>query len=404
VGQTDTAILIVGAGLVGSAQALALADAGVACVVVDKALPQEVLRAGYDGRVSAISHASTKILQYIKIWDDVAADAGAIESILVTEGGRFSDILFDSHEIGNAPFGYMIPNMRLRQVLLSALLAHPLITYIGGDAVVDLEVTSAVAATLASGTVVNAKLLVIADGRYSTLRDKVGIRARKFDYNQQAIVCVIAHAKSHENRAVEWFFSEGPLALLPMHGGHTSAIVWTEETEMANHLVGLDEADFAYALKRKLNGLMGEFTMQGQRYCYPLNLFQAEAYTASRTVLIGDAAHAIHPIAGQGVNLGYRDVAVLTELLVDAARAGGDMGSANVLAHYQQWRRFDATSMTATTDILNRLFSSDSSVIRKLRRSGMAAFSRLSPLKSYFMHSAMGMEGDLPRMLRGEAV
>lgn len=393
-------VLIVGAGLVGSAQAIALAQSGISVAVIDKALPKQVLKAGYDGRVSAISHASTKILSYLNVWEKLTAQAGAIESILVTEGGDYSDIVFDSRDLGAEPFGYMVPNMFLRQVLLETLLANPLITYIGGDTVADLCVDTNVIATLESGSHITAKVLVIADGRYSQLRDKVGIKVRKFEYNQQAIVCTINHEIPHDNRAVEWFFSCGPLAILPMKGGQTSAIVWTEETAMADYLTGLEDDQFAYQLEQKLNGLLGKFTLAATRYCYPLNLFQAETYIAPRCVLIGDAAHAIHPIAGQGVNLGYRDVAVLTEILVDARAAGQDLGAATLLSHYQQWRRLDATSMSATTDILNRIFSSDSSLLRHVRRSGMAAFSRISPLKSFFMHSAMGMQGDLPRMLR----
>jgi 2-octaprenyl-6-methoxyphenol hydroxylase len=397
----NTPVLIVGAGLVGAAQALALASEGIASTVVDKALPEEVLQAGYDGRVSAISYASTKVLSGIGVWDALRADAGAIDSILVTEGGRYSDILFDASEIGSEPFGYMVPNMLLRRVLLQAVLDHPSITYLGGQAVSEVAVEGAcVRATLESGDALTASLLVVADGRYSSVRDAIGIKARKFDYHQQAIVCTVRHAKPHKNRAVEWFFSEGPLAILPMQGGHTSAIVWTEEEAMASHLVALDADDFAYDLAQKLGGLLGDFSMEGKRYCYPLNLFQAEALTAARAVLIGDAAHAIHPIAGQGVNLGYRDVGVLTEVLGDAVRSGQDIGSSAVLSHYQQWRRFDATSMTATTDILNRVFSSDGKVVKHMRRAGMAVFGRTDPLKSFFMHAAMGMEGDLPRMLR----
>jgi 2-octaprenyl-6-methoxyphenol hydroxylase len=395
-------VLIIGAGLVGSAQALALAKYGISSLIVDKALPDEVMRAGYDGRVSAISHASVQVLQHLDVWKDVVAEAGAIDSIFITEGGKHSDILFDAEEIGGDPFGYMVPNQLLRKTLLQRVLETPQITYQGGETITALNRSHAVEATLESGATVAARLLLVADGRYSSVREMVGIHARKFDYDQQAIVCIIAHAKPHHNQAVEWFFPEGPLAILPMQGGHTSAIVWTEETAMANHLVSLDADDFHEELRLKLAGKMGVFTLEGKRYCYPLNLFQAETYIADRCIIIGDAAHAIHPIAGQGVNLGYRDVAVLTELLVEATRAGQDIGSAALLAHYQQWRRFDATSMTAATDILNRLFSSDSRTLRHLRRAGMAVFNRTDILKSFFMHAAMGMEGDIPKMLAGE--
>lgn len=397
-------IVIVGAGLVGAAQALALAKHDIPSVIIDKAQPDDVLKGAQDGRVSAISYASQHVLRYIDVWDQLAQDAGAIEKILVTENGRFSDILFDAQEEGDEPFGHMIPNLLLRRVLLQSVLDHPLVTVLSGDVIASLEREALVHVVTASGQAIDADLLVVADGRYSNVRDMVGVKARRFEYGQSAIVCTVKHEKPHEQTAVEWFFPVGPLALLPMHGGQHSCIVWTETSDMAAHFMQLDDAEFIEELQLKLGKQYGALTLQGRRYSYPLNLFQAESYIAERAAVIGDAAHAIHPIAGQGVNLGYRDVAVLTELLVDAVRAGQDIGAASMLEHYQRWRRFDATSMIATTDGLNRLFSNHSPIIRAVRRAGMAAFQRSGAVKSFFMQSAMGMSGDLPKILQGEVL
>jgi 2-octaprenyl-6-methoxyphenol hydroxylase len=397
-------VLIIGAGLVGAAQALALAKYGISSIVIDKARPEDVMNTAYDGRVSAISHASVQILSHIDVWQEIAHHGGAMDAILVTEGGRHSDVLFKAEELGSEPFGYMMPNHLLRKTLLQHVLDTPLITYLAGETVTSLTRQGAVEATLASGMQVNAHLLLVADGRYSTLRDVVGIKARKFDYHQHAIVCTVTHAKPHHNQAVEWFFPVGPLAILPMQGGYRSCIVWTEEDAMAAHLVALDEQEFIEELQRKCESITGAITLEGSRYSYPLNLFQAESYTTNRCILIGDSAHAIHPIAGQGVNLGYRDVAVLTELLVDAKRLGQDIGGSVLLTHYQQWRSFDATSMIAVTDGFNRLFSNNSPMIRHVRRAGMALFNRTEPVKSFFIETAMGMKGDLPKMLAGESL
>ncbi len=402
--QHKADVLIIGAGLVGAAQALALAQQGITSIVVDKAVPDDVLAGANDGRVSAISHASVLVLQSLGVWSELAAEAGPIDKILVREGGQFSDVTFDTAETGSEPFGYMVPNRLLRRVLLQVILDHEQVTCLCGDTVASLERHHTVQAVLTSGDTAEASLLVVADGRYSSVREMVGVKARRFEYGQNALVCTIRHERPHENTATEWFFPQGPLAILPMQGGQHACIVWTEETAMAEHLAALEPDIFLEELQRKLNGSIGDIALESRVYTYPLNLFQAEAYIADRTAIIGDAAHAIHPIAGQGVNLGYRDVAVLTELLVEACRNGQDMGGSMTLERYQRWRRFDATSMIAVTDGLNRLFSNRSSAARVLRRTGMRLFNKTLPVKFFFMDAAMGMAGDLPKMLRGEAL
>lgn len=402
--KEDAPVIIVGAGLVGAAQALALAKHDIPSVVIDKSSADAVLQSGSDGRVSAISYASRLVLDYCGVWDDMASEAGPIDTILVTENHAVSDIVFDSAKEGDEPFGHMVANNLLRRVLLEQVMDHPAITLLSGETVSEVIQSPVLQVTTASGRQIAGELLIVADGRMSDLRNQLGIKARTFDYNQSAIVCTIGLEKIHHNQAVEWFFPAGPVALLPMYGGKRACIVWTEETLLAQHLVCLDTDEFMEELSRKIGTGYGKLSLESGIYSYPLSLSQAATSVAIRTAIIGDAAHAIHPIAGQGVNLGYRDVAVLTELLVDAQRSGQDPGNSLLLEHYRRWRHFDAVSMTATTDGLNRLFSNDFSVMRRLRRLGMAGFERSSILKSFFMQSAMGMSGDLPKMLADEAL
>lgn len=404
--MTQPGIVITGAGLVGAAQALALAQHGHPVTLLERAESSDILRdAQPDGRVSAISHASVHVLRAIGVWDTLEPHAGAIEHILVREGSppRAADIHFDSADALGEPFGYMVPNRMLRRALLEHALEHPLIECRCGDSIETLESdTHAYHLTTTRGTTLHAALMIVADGRYSRIREQVGVSARRYEYGQSALVCTLRHSHHHHAQATEWFFPEGPLAQLPMHGGRHSCIVWTQPTDMAAHLMTLDADTFLEELARPLAGMLGDIALEGGRHSYPLNLFQAERYTSPRCAIIGDAAHAIHPIAGQGVNLGYRDVAVLTELLTDAMRNGQDPGSDAILAHYQRWRSFDATSMIAVTDGLNRLFSNRQRWLKPLRRAGMMAFERSGMVKSFFMSAAMGMQGDLPKMLRAQ--
>ena len=397
-------VLIVGAGLVGAAQALALAEYGIDCILLDKADLNKARHHYVDGRVSAISRASMEVLEHIGVWGDVVEDAGNIEKILVTENHKPSEIVFDAQAEGEEFFGAMVPNTLLRRALLEKAHHNPHITIISNDMIETIQRDSKVRIVTQYQQALEVDIVIVADGRYSKVRESIGITARKFEYDQSAIVCTVKHEKSHQRTAVEWFFPQGPLALLPMKDEHSSCIVLTEHTDMAEHLCAIPQEEFLEELQIKMQGAYGEIKLDSDRYSYPLNLFQAEAYSAHRALVIGDAAHAIHPIAGQGVNLGYRDVAVLTELLVDAFRTGQDLGSVSLAHHYERWRRFDAASMIATTDMLNRFFSNNSRVIRAVRRVGMRAFEKAAPVKSFFMMSAMGMEGDLPKMLQGQRI
>jgi 2-octaprenyl-6-methoxyphenol hydroxylase len=395
--------LIIGAGLVGAAQAVALAKCGLSSVVVDKGDLQNQARQVSDGRVSAISHASTKVLNYVGVWEELLLEACPIEKIFVSEGKKHGNINFESSEL-DEPFGYMVENYRLKYALLNALTHEPLIKLCSRVELTEIENQQQVHGVLSNGELVQAELLIVADGRYSTVRDKIGIKARKFEYGQTAIVCNIWHEKSHNNQATEWFFKAGPLAQLPMRGEHHSCIVWSETDAMADYLMRLDEAQFLEELALLLNGAMGEISLSGKRFAYPLNLFQAEKYVAENAVVIGDAAHAIHPIAGQGVNLGYRDVAALTEVLYEAKKSGTSIADAQILSEYQRWRSFDAASMIATTDGLNRLFSNDSKLMGLFRQIGMGLFEKATPVKGFFIQTAMGMNGDLPKILQSETL
>ncbi len=396
--------IIIGAGLVGAAQALALAEYGIDCILLDRADLDDARKHHIDGRVSAVSKASIEILEHIHVWQHIADHAGNIEKILVTENHKPSEIVFDAEQEGEAFFGAMMPNTLLRRALLERVFESEHITIISNDTIETLLRGEKVQITTEQGKELTADILIVADGRYSQVRDSINIKARKYDYDQSAIVFTLKHEKSHERTAVEWFFPQGPLALLPMKDEHESCIVLTEQTDMAAHLCAVEEGEFLEELQIKMQDAYGKISLNSPRYSYPLNLFQAESYASHRAMVIGDAAHAIHPIAGQGVNLGYRDVAVLTELLVEAHRAGQDLGSLSIAEHYERWRRFDATSMIATTDGLNRFFSNNSRVIRTVRRAGMALFEKARPVKSFFMMAAMGMEGDLPKMLQGQRI
>ena len=253
-----------------------------------------------------------------------------------------------------------------------------------------------------------ARLAVVAEGKASPLRAAAGIRVLRWDYPQCGIVCTVAHEKPHHGVAHENFLPSGPFALLPMtdgpDGGHRSSLVWTERREVAPAMMALGGEDFARELMRRYGDGLGSLREVGGRWSYPLGLMHAERYVDQRLALIGDAAHVIHPIAGQGLNLGLRDVAALAETLMDARRLGLDLGSAEVLARYQRWRRFDNTLLMVVTDGLNRLFSNDLPPIRLARDVGLAAVDRLPPLKRFFMRHAMGMVGDLPRLTRGQAL
>lgn len=405
----QTEVLVVGGGLAGMTLGCALAGAGVATVVIDAAPRDDRLDQGYDGRASAIAWGSAQVFRGIGLWPHLQADAGPILDIRVADGtvqGGPSMLFlhYDHREIGERPFGYMIENRAMRRALFRHADTLTALRHLAPARLARLERgVGGVEAELEDGTRVASRLVVGAEGRSSPTRESAGIGVSRLPYGQTAIVCTVAHEREHDGIAVEYFLSSGPFAMLPMTDRRMN-IVWTERTELVPGFLALDDAAFLAELRRRFGDWLGGIALTGPRFSYPLSLQHTERYTDVRLALIGDAAHAIHPIAGQGLNLGLRDVAALAESVVDARRLGLDIGAADVLRRYERWRRFDTVLLTAVTDGLNRLFSNDLPPLRLARDVGLAAVGRIPPLKRFFMRHAMGIVGDLPRLVKGEAL
>ena len=403
----DTEIIIAGGGLVGNALAIALAQGGIHVAVIDPLPREQQVDAGFDGRTSAISSGSVRILTHLKVWQHIAPHAQAIHDIRVCDQDKPGFVHYSDKDVG-APFGYIVENQILRRGLYLGLEGEKNIRVVKGKVTGFATTPSCATAALENGGTISAPLLIAADGRFSKLREQAGIKARVISYGQTAIVCVMEHEHPHHGLALEKFYPPGPFALLPLkttaNGIHRSGVVWTELDGEAPNYIALSEDDFNAELQRRVgtgpDNYWGRVQVVGKRFSYPLKLMHAEQFTAHRFALVGDAAHGIHPIAGQGVNLGYRDVAVLAQLLIDQRRLGLDLGADTVLAHYQRWRRFDSFSMTASTDLLNRLFSNKLRGLSLIRRAGMVAVDNTPPLKKYFMRHAMGLIGDLPKMMK----
>jgi 2-octaprenyl-6-methoxyphenol hydroxylase len=409
--RLDADLLIVGGGLVGTAAAIALAGAGLGVVLVDAEPAAEREAAAYDGRSSAIAHASRQALAMLGIWPAMAAEAQPILDIRVSDGRPGEPaapffLHYDHRDAGlDAPFGYIVENRATRRALASRLAELPGITLAAPGRVAGLERKPGhVAARLEDGREVRARLLVAADGARSKLRREAGIGVAELGYDQTGIVCTVAHELDHGGVAHEHFLPAGPFAMLPMtdyQDRHRSSIVWTERRALVPALLDLDDRDFSAEIERRFGTSLGRIEVLGARWSYPLRLIHAARYIDRRMVLAGDAAHAIHPIAGQGLNLGLRDVAALAEVVTDAYRLGLDIGAAEVLEGYQRWRRFDTMMLIAVTDGLNRMFSNDIGPLRLVRDLGLAAVERMAPLKRLFMRHAMGAAGPRPRLLRG---
>jgi 2-octaprenyl-6-methoxyphenol hydroxylase len=395
-------VLVVGGGLVGGTLAVALADAGLTSLVVEAADPQAALEAGFDGRCSAIALSSKRMLANLGLWEPLAPDAAPMLDIRVSEGSSRLFLHYDHRDVGTEPFGFMVENRLLRRALLTRMRAEPAIRLIAPDRIVQLERRGdGVSARFASGGRLRASLVVAADGRGSRIRDEAGIRVTRWGYGQTAIVCTVRHHRSHGYVAHEHFLPAGPFAILPLQPGNRSSIVWTERAELAPLIMAGSHAQFLDELARRFGDFLGALAIEGPRFSHPLSLQYAERAIDRRLALVGDAAHAMHPIAGQGLNMGFRDVAALAELLADAKQRRRDPGEDRLLARYQRWRRFDNTLMLAMTDGLNRLFSNDIAPIRLARDLGLAGVNRLPPLKRLFMRNAMGIAGRLPRLMQG---
>jgi len=404
--EHDCDILIVGGGLNGPALALAAAKAGLKSIVID-ALPADT-RGGddFDGRGYALALASVRMLARLGLWDTLEAHAQPMHEIKVTDGrvGEaqvFLGLHFDSAEIEEGPMGQMVEDRYLRRALLAAMEAEPLVAQRAGETVIAQETTAGgVTVTLASGSTLTARLLVGADGRRSGTATRAGIRRTGWGYGQTALVCAIAHETPHEGVAHQFFMPPGPLAILPLPGNRSS-IVWSERDNRARAINALPDDEYLAVLRPRFGDFLGEISLAGQRFLYPLNLTLANSFIGERLVLVGDAAHGMHPIAGQGLNAGLRDVAALAHVISHAQRRGEDIASPVVLERYQQWRRFDTASLAAATDLFNRLFSNDNPLLRFGRDLGMAAVNAVPGLRRGFIREAAGLTGDLPDLMRG---
>jgi 2-octaprenyl-6-methoxyphenol hydroxylase len=415
--QTDRYdVIIAGAGLAGATFALAAAQGGLRVVLVDPQPFDAQLAPTFDGRSTAIAFSTFRMLDALGVGTALRPHACRMDRILVTDGRRPGAatrsqspafLRFDADEIGDRtdgePLGYLVENRRIRLALSEAVTAAG-IEVRAPASVVKVEVDAALSrVTLADGAVIEAPLVVAAEGRASTVRKAAGIETVGWGYEQSGVVATVSLGRDHGNVAHEYFLPSGPFAILPLTGRRAS-LVWTESTRRGEALQAASDEAFLSHLMRRFGDFLGDVTVLGPRFVYPLSLQLAEQLTAPRTALIGDAAHAVHPVAGQGLNMGLKDAAALAEVLVDALRLGEDIGSETVLDRYARWRRFDNAALTAGFDGFVRLFSNDIAPLRLARTLGMAAVNRIAPLRRAFMHEAGGATGDLPRLLRGEAV
>lgn len=396
-------VAIVGGGMVGLSLACALGQTGLTVAVVDREAPSGQVAPTFDGRASALADATLRLFEGAGIWRHVA-DSTPIAEIRVSDGDSLLFLHYDHRLLGDRPLGRMVENRHIRLALQARLAELPNVDLIAPMTLAShVRDLNGVALTLADGRTLRARLLVAADGRQSALRQAAGIRTTGWDYRQNGIVATIRHAVPHGNIAHERFLPPGPFAILPLSDNRAS-LVWTEQRDDAARFMAMEKADFDAAIAMRVGGFLGAVESVGPRFSWQLSLHIAERYTDTRLALVGDAAHGIHPIAGQGLNLGLRDVAALAEVIVDGARLGLDPGDAEGLARYQSWRRFDALTMAGVTDVLNRLFANDIAPVRLARDLGLAAVDRLVPLKKLLMRHAMGSVGNLPRLLRGEAL
>ncbi len=398
-------LLILGGGLVGMTLALAAARKGISSHVVDRADPAELTAEGFDGRASAISTASWNLFENIGLADALAPHGCPIQSIAVTDGMKPGRIDFtpEPHE---GSLGVMFANRQLRLALFEAAKDEPLIAWHARSEVLERERGEfGVSATISSGERLPASLMVAAEGRNSPTREEAGIAVAKWDYRHRAIITVLTHAKPHEGVAWEIFYPAGPFALLPMldkpDGSHRSALVWTVNERDAAGVLALSDRAFIAEVEKRMHGLYGAIAVDGPRSSYPLGFHHTAKITAQRLALVGDAGHGLHPIAGQGLNVGLRDVGALVEVIVEGKRLGLDPADAQLLTRYERWRGLDTFMVALATDGLTRLFGIPGRIPSAIRRLGMGVVQRTPALKSWFMDEARGASGQLPELLRG---
>jgi 2-octaprenyl-6-methoxyphenol hydroxylase len=405
--SVQRSIVIGGGAFAGLALALALRQglgAEVAVIVADPAL---AVRPSRDARATAIVAACRRLFGALGVWGDIASTAQPILDMVVTDS-RLEDatrpvfLTFAGHVEPGEPFAHMVENRYLIDALVARAEAHGI--DLRATAVTSYDANAdGVDVRLADGCVINASLLVAADGARSKLRERAGIATHGWEYDQSGIVVTVGHERDHQGRAEEHFLPAGPFAILPLTGNRSS-LVWTEKRAEAARITALGEAEFLAELEQRFGLHLGEIKVLDKPRSFPLGYFVARSFIAERLALVGDAAHVIHPIAGQGLNLGLKDVAALAEVVVDAARLGIDLGQSDVLESYQRWRRFDTMAMGLATNSLNLLFSNKSTLLRAVRDIGLGLVDRAPPLKEMFIRQAAGLSGEVPRLLKGEAL
>jgi 2-octaprenyl-6-methoxyphenol hydroxylase len=400
-------VAIAGGGLAGRTLALALAKlapSGFRIALVDA---EPVQGGGDDARALALTAATRNLLCALDLWHELAPSAQAIEAIEITDSPldaalRQHFLGFDAELKDGGVTAHIVEHGALTRVLAAAVARTNAITLFAPDSVTDYAADAfKVVLTLLTGETIDAALLVAADGKRSRLRERAGIKCVGWSYPQIGIVATVAHARPHHGRAVQHFLPSGPFAMLPLQGNRCS-IVWTEQKARGEAIMALDEAGFLAELTKRFGWRLGEISLAGPRQSFPLDMQIARAFVADRLALIGDAAHVVHPLAGQGLNIGMRDVAALAETIVEATRLGLDIGSPATLERYSRWRRFDSAFSAAVMDGLNRLFSNDSAPLRTLRDLGLGLVDRAPPLKRFLVSEAAGATGTLPRLLRGQ--
>ena len=402
-------VIIVGGGLAGGVLSLALAQAGLAVTIADRQTFDLTKEQATDGRSYALAHASIRLLRVLGVWEAISDKCQPILSVKACDGRAGAapsplSLIFPEGEIDEGPMGWMVEDRHLRPALQAAMERADQLTTISGAKVTAQDIASnRVSVTLETVEVLSSRLLVGADGASSQVAARAGITRAVTDYGQDALVCVLSHEHDHQGRALQYFQPGGPLALLPLTGRRVS-VVWSEERRRAQDIARLNDVDFLSVLGPIAEPFLGAIQLAGPRSSYPLARSFAAHTIAARLALVGDAAMAVHPIAGQGLNQGLRDVATLAEVLADAHRRGEDIGAISVLDAYRQWRSFDRSMLALATDGFNRLFSNDNPILRLCRDLGMAAVTAVPAVRRHIAREAAGLSGDLPRLLQGRQV
>lgn len=400
-------VIVAGGGLNGPALALALAQAGLHVAVIDARPARARASDDFDGRAYALAAASQRLLAALGVWPSLASVAQPMLGVKTSDGVPKAGVApfflgFDHHELEEGPMGFMVEDRHLYAAFLDAIGASPNITLIDGTTVVGQSIHgSGVEVALSSGGVARARVLVGCDGRQSGVAKRAGIRRNGWGYGQTALVNAIRPEIPHQGIAHQVFLPSGPLAILPLSEGRAS-IVWSETERNAKVIAQMSDADYLELLESKIGHITGKLTLTGVRFSYPLNLTLADRYIDTRLALVGDAAHGVHPIAGQGLNLGLRDVAALAEVIAEARARGEDIGATDVLERYQSWRRFDSTALALGMDAVNRLFSNTNPLLAVARGIGMRAIGGLEAPRRAFMREAAGLSGATPKLLKGQ--